>query len=139
MRKFLVKVNGGDYEVQVEEILGAGQVNGIKPSGPVVATELKPAAPAPAPAAPAPEPVAPAAPAAAPAANGKTVDSPMPGTILSVDVQPGQAVKKGQILAILEAMKMENEILAPEDCTVAAVHTEKGAAVDTGSVLFTLS
>ena len=63
----------------------------------------------------------------------------MPGTILSVDVQPGQAVKKGQILAILEAMKMENEILAPEDCTVAAVHTEKGAAVDTGSVLFTLS
>ena len=134
MRKFLVKVNGVDYEVQVEEILGAGQVSGIKPSGPVVATELKPAAPAPA--APAP---APAAPAAAPAANGKTVDSPMPGTILSVDVQPGQAVKKGQILAILEAMKMENEILAPEDCTVAAVHTEKGAAVDTGSVLFTLS
>ena len=136
MRKFLVKVNGVDYEVQVEEILGAGQVSGIKPSGPVVATELKPAAPAPAPAAPAP---APAAPAATPAANGKTVDSPMPGTILSVDVQPGQAVKKGQILAILEAMKMENEILAPEDCTVAAVHTEKGAAVDTGSVLFTLS
>ena len=136
MRKFLVKVNGVDYEVQVEEILGAGQVSGIKPSGPVVATELKPAAPAPAPAAPAP---APAAPAAAPAANGKTVDSPMPGTILYVDVQPGQAVKKGQILAILEAMKMENEILAPEDCTVAAVHTEKGAAVDTGSVLFTLS
>ena len=134
MRKFLVKVNGVDYEVQVEEILGAGEVSGVKPAGQVVATELKPAAPAPAPA-----PAAPAAPAAAPAAGDKTICSPMPGTILSVNVQPGQAAKKGQILAILEAMKMENEILMPEDGTVAAVHTEKGAAVDTGSVLFTLS
>ena len=89
------------------------------------------AAPAPAPAA------APAA--AAVTAAGETVDSPMPGTIIRVDVTAGQAVKSGDILVILEAMKMENEILAPRDGTVAQVVVQKGSSVDTGSPLVVLA
>ena len=86
----------------------------------------EPAAPAPAPA---------AAPAAAAPAGGEKITSPMPGTILSVNVQNGSVVKKGDILFILEAMKMENEIMAPCDGTVAAVSVTKGAAVESGTLL----
>ena len=77
------------------------------------------------------------APAAAPAApaGGEKITSPMPGTILSVNVQNGSVVKKGDILFILEAMKMENEIMAPCDGTVAAVSVTKGAAVESGTLL----
>ena len=72
-------------------------------------------------------------------AAGETVDSPMPGTIIRVDVTAGQAVKSGDILVILEAMKMENEILAPRDGTVAQVVVQKGSSVDTGSPLVVLA
>ena len=75
-----------------------------------------------------------AAPAAAPA-GGEKVCAPMPGTILSVNVSNGQAVKKGDVLFILEAMKMENEIMAPCDGTVAAVSTSKGSTVESGALL----
>ena len=75
-----------------------------------------------------------AAPAAAPA-GGETVTSPMPGTILDVKVAQGQAVKKGDVLMILEAMKMENEIMAPCDGTIASVNATKGSSVETGAVL----
>ena len=122
MRKFLVNVNGASYEVMVEEINGA--------AAPV-------AAPAPVAAAPAAAPVA-AAPAAAPvaaAAGQESVESPMPGNILAVNVKAGDAVKKGAVLMILEAMKMENEIMAPRDGVVAAVNVQKGATVNTGDVL----
>ena len=83
-----------------------------------------------------------AAPATAPApaapvnlAAGETVAAPMPGNILRIDVNQGDTVKEGQILVILEAMKMENEIFAPKDGTVAQVVTSKGAVVDTGAPL----
>lgn len=118
MKKYNVTVNGTKYEVTLEA---------------VDASEVKasPAAPAAPVAAPAPAPVS--APAAN--ANGETVTSPMPGTILSVNVSNGAAVKKGDVLLILEAMKMENEILAPCDGTVASVNVTKGSSVETGAVL----
>ena len=116
MKNYKVIVNGTAYEVAVEEI-SAADVN---------------TAAAPAPAAPAAAP-APAAPAAA--ANGEKVTAPMPGTILDVKVTEGQTVKSGDVLVILEAMKMENEILAPCDGTVAGLSVTKGAAVESGAVI----
>lgn len=123
MRKYNVNVNGTAYEVTVEEIQGGA-------AAPV-------SAPAPA-AAPAPAPApAPAAPAAAGA--GEPVNAPMPGTILDVKVTAGQAVKSGDVLMILEAMKMENEIMAPKDGTVTSVSASKGASVQSGDVLCTIA
>lgn len=129
MRKFKINVNGNSYEVEVEEIR-----DGVAaaPAAPVAA----PAAPAPrpaAPAAPAPKPAA-AAPASVPA-GANTVVAPMPGTILRVDVKAGDAVKKGQVLCILEAMKMENEIMAGADGTITQVAVRQGDSVNTGQVL----
>ena len=127
MRKFSITVNGQAYEVEVEEIGGA----------PVFAAAPAAAAPAPA-AAPkaAPAPTAPKA-AAAPA-GGEPVKCPMPGTILDVKVSVGQAVKNGDTLVVLEAMKMENEIAAPRDGVVASINVTKGATVGTGDVLISL-
>lgn len=133
MRTFQVKVNGVSYQVEVEETAG-----GFAP-----APQAAPAAPAPvpaaAPAAPAPAPAAvPAAPVAAPVAGGEKINSPMPGTILDVRVSAGQSVKKGQVLCILEAMKMENEIISPRDGAVAQVVANKGASVNAGDPLMVL-
>ena len=114
MKKYKVNVNGAVYEVQVEDITGA--------AAPVAAA---PAA-------------APAAPVAAVPAGGETVTSPMPGNILAVNVAAGQAVKKGDVLMVLEAMKMENEIMAPCDGTIGAVSVTKGATVETGALLCTI-
>lgn len=131
-RLFNVTVNGTMYEVEVEEV-GAGVQ---------APAAVQPAAAAPK-AAPAAAPVPKAAPKAAPKANGSAgsvkVTAPMPGKILDVKVEAGAAVKKGQVVAILEAMKMENEIVAPQDGTVASVETSKGATVETGAVLVTLN
>lgn len=113
MKKYRVNVNGTVYEVELEEITGA------------------------APAAAAPVLAPAAAPAAAPA-GGEKVCAPMPGTILSVNVSNGSAVKKGDVLMILEAMKMENEIMAPCDGTVTSVAAAKGAAVESGALLCTI-
>ncbi|NLM75981.1 MAG: biotin/lipoyl-binding protein [Clostridiaceae bacterium] len=140
MRKFIVNVNGNSYEVEVEEVGGATSTQA--PSViPVAAPASKPVEAAPAPAAKA-EPVKPA-PAPAPAAQGSEgavkVTAPMPGTILDVKVSVGQQVTKGTVLAILEAMKMENEILAPQDATIATVNVSNGQQVNTGDVLFTLN
>ena len=120
MKTYKVTVNGTAYEITLEAV----DASEIK----TPATTSAPVAPA------APAPVAAPAPAAAPA-GGETVTSPMPGTILEVKVAQGQAVKKGDVLLILEAMKMENEIMAPCDGTIASVNTTKGSSVETGAVL----
>ena len=127
-----VTINDKVYEVEVEK----GKANLIRTTA-VAAAPAPAAAPA-VPAAPAAAP-APAAPAAAAAAGTTPVNSPMPGTILDVKVAVGQAVKEGELVCILEAMKMENEIYAPCAGTVAQVLTSKGASVDTGTPLVTIS
>ncbi len=119
MKAYKVTVNGNVYEITLEVIDKA---------------DIK-AAPAPAAASAA----APAAPAAPVAAGAKSITAPMPGTILKVNVQAGAAVKKGDVLMILEAMKMENEIMAPADGTVASVNAAQGASVEAGAVLCTMA
>ncbi len=127
MKNYRITVNGTAYDVAVEE-LGAG-------AAPAVAT---PVAAAPVAAAPAPAPAAPA-PAASGAAGGITVSSPMPGKILSVKASVGQAVKKGDVILVLEAMKMENEVVAPEDGTIATINVAANDSVEAGDTLATLN
>lgn len=124
MRKFIVNVNGNSYEVEVDEVAANG-----------AATAAPKAAPAPTAAAPA-QKAAPA-PAAAPA-GGTPVKAPMPGNVVDIKVANGASVKKGDVVVILEAMKMENEIFAPCD-GVATVVASKDATVNSGDVLITLS
>ena len=130
--KYKVTLNSKVYEVEVEE----GVAMLIDEYEAYVPAPAAPAAPAPVPAA-APVAAAPAAPA--PTAAGETIPAPLPGTVLAVKVAAGESVKAGQVLVVIEAMKMENEILAPHDGTVAQVVTAKGAAVDTGAPLVVLS
>ncbi len=128
MRQFKITVNGKAYDVQVEE-------NGVATAP--VAAPLAATAPAPAPAAaPVAEPVS--APAAAAAGEGEEISAPMPGTILKVLVSAGQAIKAGEPVVILEAMKMENEISSPVDGTVTAVCVNQGDSVDAGKVIATV-
>ena len=134
MKNFNVTVNGVAYSVTVEEV-GGGVVSPVAAPAPVVAAPV--AAPAPAPA-PAPA-AAPAAPAAAPAAGSKTVTAPMPGTILKMEVTVGQEVKKDDLVCVLEAMKMENEIFASEGGKVVAINAPKGASVNAGDAIITLA
>lgn len=124
MRKFNITVNGITYEVDVEE------VGGVQSSAPVAAPVAQ-AAPV---AAPAPKP----APAAAPAGATKVV-APMPGTVVSVKVNVGDKVTKDTVVAILEAMKMENEIYAGADGTVAGISAPAGTSVNTGDVIVSLN
>ncbi len=147
MKEYKFKINGNEYNVAINGIEGKNAdvtVNGVSYSvelenAPAPAQVAAPvAAPAAAPAtqaaqaAPAPA-AAPAAPKAAAPAGGKVVKSPLPGVILSIDVKEGQAVKRGQKLAVLEAMKMENEILSEFDGTVSAIHVAKGDSVLEGA------
>lgn len=133
MRMFRIRVNGNEYEVEVEEITPA-------PGNPPAMTTavdqtrqeqvIRPAARQAA--QPAAQP--------APVQNGaETIAAPMPGTIVDILVQAGAQVKSGQTLLVLEAMKMQNEILATHDCTVAEVRVAKGASVNAGDVLIVLS
>ena len=131
MKNYTITVNGNTYEVTVEE--------GFRPAdsaAPVAAA--KPAAPAVKPAAPVQ-----AAPAVKPAASGSAgsvkINSPMPGKIINVKVNVGQAIKKGEVVLILEAMKMENEIVASQDGTIASVNVTAGQSVEAGDILVTLN
>ncbi|WP_294797975.1 biotin/lipoyl-containing protein [uncultured Eubacterium sp.] len=127
MKNYTITVNGTPYNVTVEE--------GTSSAAPVASAP----APAPAPAAaPAPQAAPKAAPAPA-AAGSVKVDAPMPGNILDVKVSNGTAVKAGQVLVILEAMKMENEIVAPQDGTVASINVNKGDTVEAGQTIVTLA
>lgn len=125
--KYIVTLNEKNYEIAVER--GEAIVLNVTNAA-VSAPVYVPAAPAAAPVAAAP---------AAPTADGEQILSPMPGTILNINVVVGQAVKRGQVLLVFEAMKMENDIVAPRDAIVAQVITTKGASIDTGDLLVVLS
>lgn len=120
--KYIVTINNKNYEVEVEK----GQASIVKTTE--AAVQNAPAVPQ--------TPVAPpAAPAAASAAEGKQVTSPMPGTIISIKANQGEKVKKGDVLFVLEAMKMENEITAPVNGAVVQIIAARGSSVSTGDVL----
>ncbi len=123
MKNYTITVNGNVYDVTVEEGASTGAVS--------------------APAAPKAAPKAAAAPAAKPAATGAAgsvkINAPMPGKIVDVKVKVGDAVKKGQTVLVLEAMKMENDIVAPEDGTVASINVAVGSAVEAGETIATLN
>ena len=121
MKNYTITVNGNVYDVTVEE--------GASTGAPVAAKKAAPAAPKAAPKAAAP----------AGAAGGVVVSAPMPGKILGVKASAVQAVKRGDVLVILEAMKMENEIVAPQDGTVATINVANGDSVEAGATIATLN
>ena len=122
MKNYTITVNGNVYDVTVEEGTGS--------AAPAAAPKAAPAAP---------KAAAPKAAAPAGAAGSVTVAAPMPGKILGVKANPGQAVKKGDVIVILEAMKMENEIVAPQDGTIASINVATGDSVEAGQALATLN
>lgn len=117
MRKFSVNVNGNNYIVEIEELDGGAEV-----AAPVAAPKSAPKA----------------APKTAAPAGATAIKAPFPGTVVKVNVTAGQAVKKGDVVAIIEAMKMENEISAPVDGTIASVNVQKGASVATDDVIVSI-
>ena len=119
MKKFIVKVNGTSYEVEIEEV-GSGFVS--QPTQNVVTEAPKSVAEVPT----KKETVV---------SDGTAIKAPLPGNILDIKVSEGKTVKSGDVLMILEAMKMENEILAPQDGVISSVNVTKGAAVGTGDLL----
>ena len=131
--KYKVTLRGKTYEIEVEKgeamLLNEYEAIAPAPAAPVAAA---------APAAPAPAPSAAPSGAAAPSVAGDVVAAPMPGTIVNVKASAGQGVKKGDVLIVLEAMKMENEIVAPRDGTVAEVLVQRGVTVGTDAPLVVL-
>jgi len=136
MKKFLIKVNGNQYEVEVDEVRD-GSVPAYTPavSAPIASAPVS--APAAAPA-PAPAPAAEKKPVTGGSVGSVKVNAPMPGTILKVVAGVGDSVKRGDVLVILEAMKMENEIVAPSEGVVASVNVTKGTSVNAGDLLASL-
>ena len=120
MKKYIVKLNGSVYEVEMGEVVGE------------TSTYVAPSAPTPAPAAPAPTAKTQTV------AGAEDITAPMPGSILDIKVKTGDQVKKGQVLLVLEAMKMENEIVSPRDGKVVSVQATKGEAVNPGDVMIQL-
>ena len=131
MKNLRITVNGKTYDVQVEELSEGSAVSA--PAAPAPAAAAAPASAAqPAQTAPAAE-----APAAAPA-DGEEILCPMPGTILSINVKAGEKISEGDVIVVFEAMKMENEIKAPRDCTVLSVDVSKDDTVETGTLIATI-
>lgn len=128
--KYRVTLNGKTYEVEVEHGKATllDEYEALAPAPAVVSAPVKSE---PVPSAPVPAPVS--------LADGETISAPMPGNIIRVDVKEGDKVTAGQVLVILEAMKMENEIVATKDGTIAQVITSKGAVVETGSPLIVIA
>lgn len=122
MKKYIIKLNGKVYEVEMEEVTGEA-----------AATLAEAPKAAQASVAPPPEPKA--ASQSAPVTGGQTIEAPMPGTIVGVSVKVGDQVKKGQLLVVLEAMKMENEIVSPVDGKILSVSVSKGETVNSGDAL----
>ncbi|MGM9665679.1 MAG: biotin/lipoyl-containing protein [Eubacteriales bacterium] len=118
MKAYKVNVNGKVYEITLE-VIDKDDIKAPAKEEPKAQAPVAPAAPAP--------------------AGAKTVNAPMPGNILKVNVKAGQSVKKGDVLMILEAMKMENEIMAPADAVVSSVSVSAGSTVEAGAVLCTLA
>lgn len=116
MKNYTITVNGNVYEVTVEE--------GFTGAAPAAAPKAPKAAPKAAPAG---------------AAGAVTVAAPMPGKVLAVKASAGQAVKKGDVILVLEAMKMENDIVAPQDGTIATINAAAGDSVESGAVLATMN
>ena len=143
MKEYKYKINGNEYNVAVEELEGnkanvtvngkSYQVELDRPAKPAVSKPVaRPAA------APAAAPVAASAPKAAPAAGGASIKAPLPGVILDIKVKVGDAVSKGQTVAILEAMKMENNINADREGTVVSINVDKGQSIAEGTDIITL-
>jgi biotin carboxyl carrier protein len=124
MKKYNIKVNGNTYEVEVEEVNGETTISPATVEGtqaPQIKVEQAPKA------------------QVKKAAAGEKIECPIPGTVLKVNISPGDNVKKGQVMFILEAMKMENEIMAPRDANIIEVNVSKGASVNTNDVLAVIS
>ena len=141
MKTYKITVNGQAYNVTVEETAG-----GVASAVPAAIAPAPAVVPAPAAAAPAPvstpAPAAtPAAPASAPkvASGGTRVESPLPGALLDYKVREGDRVKKGQVIVLIEAMKMENEIVSPCDGTVGTILIERGDSVNPGDLIMTIA
>ena len=126
MKTYTITVNGTAYDVTVEETAGG--------AAPAPAAKAAPAAPAPT----APAPAAPAKTAGG-AAGSVEINAPMPGKILDVKAQPGASVSRGDVVLVLEAMKMENEVVAPQDGTIASINVNVGDMVEAGALLATLN
>lgn len=129
--KYVATINGKKYEVEVEKLEAYKSLdrNGVAaPAAPVLPAS-----------APVQRPAAAPAPAAAAPAGATTVEAPMPGKILNIKVSEGQAVKFGEVVVIMEAMKMETEIVAPADGTVSKILVKAGDSVDTGAALVALN
>jgi len=140
MKYYTITVNGVSYEVGVEEKSGSSaHVTPVTPSAPAMApTPSMPAAPS-MPTAPAPAPAVPKPESPKSSAGTIKIESPMPGKIISVKASIGQSVNRGDVILILEAMKMENEIVASESGVVASIHVLAGDTVESGTLLATLS
>ncbi len=131
MKYYTITVNGNTYNVSVQEGIAAPTAAPVYAAAPAPVAASAPAAPVAAP--------APAAPVAGGSTGSVKVSAPMPGKILAVKASAGQAVKKGDVILILEAMKMENEIVAPQDGTMASINVTSGQSVESGNLLATLN
>lgn len=138
MKKYRITVNGKTFDVDVEEVGGRLSGTAAPAAAPAVAAPAPVAATPPKPVA-APAPAAPAAKPAASAGGAGVMKSPLPGKVLKVMATPGSSWKKGDTLLIIEAMKMENEILAPRDCTIEEVAVQANQSVKTGDLLLKFS